>query len=154
MPYVVETSIGCDRLFLAVLSQAYQIDQAPDADGNLKERLVLRLHPCIAPIKCAILPVVKANEALVTKSKEIFNQLRFAFQCQYDEKDSIGRRYRRQDELGTPYCITIDESTLENNQVTVRDRDTMKQEIVSVDQLKSYIDNRTNMQNLLEDLMG
>ncbi len=153
VPYVVETSIGCDRLFLAILSQAYQIDQAPDADGNLKERLVLRLHPCIAPIKCAILPVVKANESLVNKSKEIFNQLRFGFQCQYDEKDSIGRRYRRQDELGTPFCITIDENTLSTNQVTVRDRDTMQQELVSVDELKAYIDARTNIQRLLENLV-
>ena len=152
VPYVVETSVGCDRMFLAMMSDAYQIDQVPDAKGNLKDRTVLRLHPAIAPIKCAILPVVRVNESLTVKAREIFNEIKYSFECQYDEKDAIGRRYRRQDELGTPYCITIDEQTIEDNTVTIRERDSMKQERVSVSDLEKIVSERVDMRNLLKQL--
>ena len=152
VPYVVETSIGCDRLFLAMMSSAYQIDRVPDAKGNLKERVVLRFHPAIAPIKCAILPVVRVNQALTEKARAIYDQLKFSFECQYDEKDAIGRRYRRQDALGTPYCITIDEQTIEDGTVTVRERDSMDQERVTVEALEQHILQQVDMRRLLEQL--
>lgn len=152
IPYVVETSVGCDRMFLAMLSAAYQIDMAPDADGVMKERTVLRLHPAIAPIKCAVLPLVKANESLTDKAREIFNNLKYSFECQYDEKDAIGRRYRRQDELGTPYCITIDEQTIQDNTVTIRERDSMKQERVHINEVERIINERVDMRTLLKQL--
>ncbi|WMX15199.1 glycine--tRNA ligase [Aureispira sp. CCB-E] len=152
VPYVIETSIGCDRMFLAMMSNAYQVDQVPDANGNLKDRVVLRLHPAIAPIKCAVLPVVKSNEALTTKARAIFNEIKYSFECQYDEKDTIGRRYRRQDELGTPYCITIDEQTVEDNTVTIRERDSMKQERIAVSEVEKIVGERIDMRNLLKQL--
>lgn len=152
VPYVVETSVGCDRMFLSALSHAYQIDQAPDADGNLKERVVLRLHPAIAPIKCAVLPLVKKDEALTSKAREIFDNIKYSFECQYDEKDAVGRRYRRQDELGTPYCITVDEQTLADNTVTLRERDSMEQERVSIDEVEAIVSARVDMRNLLKQL--
>ena len=152
MPYVVETSIGLDRMFLAVLSQAYQKDQVPDADGNLKERVVLRLHPAIAPIKCAVLPLVKKDEALTSKAREVFNEIKYSFECVYDEKDSPGKRYRRQDELGTPYCITIDEQTLQDNTVTIRERDSMQQERIAISEVEKIISERVDMRNLLKKL--
>lgn len=149
VPFVVETSVGCDRLFLAMLCHNLQEDMVPDADGNLKPRTVLRLHPALSPIKCAILPLVRTDEKLTAKGREIFNQLRYSFSCQYDEKDAIGRRYRRQDEIGTPYCITIDQQTIDDNTVTIRERDTMKQERVPVDKVEQIVAERTNMQTLL-----
>ncbi|MBL4651194.1 MAG: glycine--tRNA ligase, partial [Aureispira sp.] len=152
VPYVVETSIGCDRMFLAMMSNAYQVDQVPDAKGNLKDRTVLRLHPAISPIKCAVLPVVRVNESLTVKAREIFNEIKYSFECQYDEKDAIGRRYRRQDELGTPYCITIDEQTIEDNTVTIRERDSMKQERISVSDIEKIVSERVDMRNLLKQL--
>ncbi|MEL6988253.1 MAG: glycine--tRNA ligase, partial [Bacteroidota bacterium] len=136
VPYVVETSIGCDRMFLATMSNALTEETVPDADGKDSTRTVLKLNPSIAPIKCAVLPLVKKNESLTAKAKDVFNQLRFAFDCQYDEKDAIGRRYRRQDAIGTPYCVTVDFESLEDNMVTIRDRDSLKQERVSIDQVE------------------
>ena len=152
VPYVVETSIGCDRLFLAMMSSAYHVDMVPDAKGVLKERVVLRLHPAIAPIKCAVLPVVRVNTALTDKARAIFDQLKFSFECQYDEKDAIGRRYRRQDALGTPYCITVDEQTIEDGTVTVRERDSREQERVTVEALEQHIRQQVDMRRLLEQL--
>ncbi|CAA6798365.1 MAG: Glycyl-tRNA synthetase (EC [uncultured Aureispira sp.] len=152
VPCVVETSIGCDRMFLAMMSNAYQIDEAPDSKGVLKERVVLRLHPAIAPIKCAVLPLVKKDEALTKKAREIFDTIKYSFECQYDEKDAVGRRYRRQDELGTPYCITIDEQTIEDNTVTIRERDSMKQERISVSEIEKIVSERVDMRNLLKQL--
>jgi glycyl-tRNA synthetase len=152
VPYVVETSVGCDRMFLSVLSQAYQVDQVPDANGKLQERVVLRLHPAIAPIKCAVLPLVKKDEKLTSKARDIFNQIKYSFECQYDEKDSVGKRYRRQDELGTPYCITIDEQTIEDNTVTIRERDSMAQERVSIDAVEQIIRQKVDMRTLLQQL--
>jgi len=152
VPYVVETSIGVDRMFLSALSNAYQVDQVPDAKGNLKARVVLRLHPAIAPVKCAVLPLVKKDEALTSKARAIFNQIKYSFECQYDEKDTVGRRYRRQDELGTPYCITIDEQTLEDDTVTIRERDSMKQERISIEEVEKIVGERIDMRNLLKQL--
>ncbi len=150
VPHVVETSVGADRLFLAVLSQAYDEEMVPDANGKNELRVVLRLHPSIAPIKCAVLPLVKNNEELTTKAKAIFNQIRHAFVCEYDEKDSIGRRYRRQDEIGTPFCITIDHETLTDNQVTIRYRDNMRQERIAIEQVERIVSEYVDMKNLLK----
>lgn len=152
VPYVVETSVGCDRMFLSALSHAYQIDEAPDADGKMKERVVLRLHPAIAPIKCAVLPLVKKDQSLTQKARAIFDQLKFSFECQYDEKDAVGRRYRRQDKLGTPYCITVDEQTLEDGTVTVRERDNMQQERITIEALEQHISQQVDLRRLLEQL--
>ncbi|MCP4439667.1 MAG: glycine--tRNA ligase, partial [Aureispira sp.] len=152
VPYVVETSVGVDRMFLAMLSGALQEDEAPDADGNMKTRTVMKLHPAIAPIKCAVLPLLRNNEQLTGKARDIFNQLKFSFQCQYDEKDAVGRRYRRQDAIGTPYCITIDHDTLNDNMVTIRERDSMKQERVPIDQVEKIVAERVSMQQLLKQL--
>ncbi|NND64325.1 MAG: glycine--tRNA ligase [Gammaproteobacteria bacterium] len=125
-PHVVEPTIGLDRAFLAVLADAYQIDQAPDDKGEMKERTVLKLHPRLAPIKCAVLPLVK-KDGMPDKAKQIYNSLFKVFPTSYDEKQSIGRRYRRCDEIGVPYCITIDGQTLEDDTVTIRDRDSLEQ---------------------------
>ena len=134
VPYVVETSIGLDRLFLAVLSYAYREETLEDGS----ERTVLRLPPFLAPVKAAILPLV-AKDGLPEKAREIMDVLKYDYNCQYEEKDSIGRRYRRQDAAGTPYCITVDHQSLEDNTVTLRDRDSMQQERVEIDQLPVII---------------
>lgn len=139
VPYVVETSIGCDRMFLAMLSNGLQEETVPDADGKESTRLVLKLHPELAPVKCAILPLLKNKEELTKAASDVFDLLKPHFNCQYDEKDAIGRRYRRQDAIGTPYCITIDFDTLEDQTVTIRDRDTLKQDRVNVADLKGLL---------------
>ncbi len=151
VPYVVETSIGCDRMFLAVMSQALQEEVVPDAKGNDSTRTVLKIHPALAPVKCTVLPLVKNKEVLTTKAKEIFNQLKFSFNCQYDEKDAIGRRYRRQDAIGTPYCITVDFDTLEDNTVTIRDRDTLKQERISISEIENIVKEKIDMKQLFHE---
>ncbi len=147
VPYVVETSIGLDRCFLAVYSSAYCEEKL----DNGEERVVLRIPPFLAPVKAAVLPLVK-KDGLPEKAREIMNMLKFDFNCQYDEKDSIGKRYRRQDAIGTPYCITVDHDTLKDGCVTVRDRDTMEQERVKIDELKNLIDNKTSFRNILQKL--
>ena len=123
VPYVVETSIGLDRMFLAVLSQSYKEEKLEDGS----DRVVLQIPPFLAPVKVAVLPLVK-KDGLPEKAREIMDRLKFDHLCVYEEKDSIGKRYRRMDAIGTPYCITIDHQTLEDNTVTLRDRDTMLQE--------------------------
>ena len=145
VPYVVETSVGCDRMFLATISNALKEEAVPDAKGEDATRTVLRLHPALAPVKCAILPLLKNKEELTEKAKEVFNALKVHVKCQYDEKDAIGRRYRRQDAIGTPFCVAIDFETLENNTVTIRDRDTMLQERVNIADLSSILVAKTNM---------
>lgn len=145
VPYTVETSIGLDRLFLAVLSAAYQEERLPDGS----ERTVLKIPAPVAPVKVAVLPLLK-KDGLPEKAREVLNDLKFAFNCQYDEKDAIGRRYRRQDAIGTPYCITIDHQTLEDNTVTIRERDSMEQDRVSVGRLREIVDERVNLVGLLE----
>lgn len=152
VPYVVETSIGADRLFLAVLSQALQEEEVPDASGKTSSRTVLRLHPAIAPIKCAVLPLLHNNEELTSKARAIFNQLKYSFECFYEEKDSIGRRYRRQDSIGTPFCITIDHESLEDNCVTIRERDSLEQERVPIDRVEAIVRERVDIRRLLEQL--
>lgn len=148
IPYVVETSVGCDRMFLATLSNAYTEEQVPDAKGDDASRIVLRIHPALAPVKCAVMPLLKNKEELTTKATEVFNQLKVHVKCQYDEKDAIGRRYRRQDAIGTPYCVVIDFETLEDNTVTIRDRDTMQQERVAIADLPRILVEKTNMTQL------
>ena len=144
VPYVIETSIGLDRTVLAVLSSAYHEEVL---EGGEK-RVVLSLPPALAPVKAAILPLVK-KDGLPEKAREILHSLRVDYNCQYDEKDSIGRRYRRQDAIGTPICVTVDHDTLTDNTVTVRYRDTMTQDRVPVENLHKIIADQVNINNLL-----
>ncbi len=137
VPYVVETSIGLDRTFLAMLSHAYKEEKLDDGS----ERVVMKFPPVLAPIKAAVLPLV-AKDNLPEKAREIMDVLKKEFMCQYEEKDSIGRRYRRQDAIGTPYCITVDHQTLTDNTVTIRERDTMQQSRVDINELSAIIYNR------------
>ncbi|MEL6865770.1 MAG: glycine--tRNA ligase [Bacteroidota bacterium] len=150
VPYVVETSIGCDRMFLAVMSHALQDETVADADGKDSTRVVLKLHPALAPVKCAVLPLLKNKQELTDKAREVFNKIKYAFNCQYDEKDAIGRRYRRQDAIGTPYCITIDFDTLEDNTVTIRDRDSLKQDRIAIEDIERIVLERIDMKTLLQ----
>jgi glycyl-tRNA synthetase len=147
VPYVVETSIGLDRMFLAILSEAYEEEKLEDGS----ERVVLRIPPMLAPVKIAVLPLVK-KDGLSEIAKEIINSLKFDFTCQYDEKDAIGRRYRRQDAIGTPICVTVDHQTKEDNTVTIRYRDTMVQERVPVSQLASILEEKVSMKKALKSL--
>ena len=145
IPYVVETSIGLDRLFLSVLSSCY-VEEKLDDGSN---RVFLNLPFEISPVKCAVLPL-NDKDGLSEKSLYIFDMLKYKFNCQLDSKDSIGKRYRRQDAIGTPLCITVDYDSLEDNSVTVRNRDNMSQERVKVDNLISFIDDKTSLINLLK----
>ena len=147
-PYVIETSIGVDRMFLSIMSAAYCEEKLE----NGETRVVLRLPAALAPVKLAVMPLVK-KDGLPEKAREIIDRLKFHFNCQYDEKDSIGKRYRRQDAIGTPYCVTVDHQTLEDNMVTIRHRDTMQQERVSIDQLDSIIADKVSITSLLKQLM-
>ena len=131
LPTVIEYSIGCDRLLLATLCEAYEEQQLEN-----DSRVVMHFHPAIAPYKVAVLPLQKN---LSEKAKEIYNSLRKHFMCTYDEAGSIGKRYRRQDQIGTPYCITIDFDTLEDGCVTIRDRDSMQQERININNIKDYV---------------
>ncbi|MEM1320692.1 MAG: glycine--tRNA ligase [Bacteroidota bacterium] len=149
VPFVVETSIGCDRMFLAILSSRLVEETVPDADGKESTRTVLQLPPALAPVKCAVLPLLKNKEELTTKAREIFNTIKYSFNCQYDEKDAIGRRYRRQDAIGTPFCITIDFQTLEDNTVTIRERDTLKQERIAIEEIQRIVLEQIDMGKLL-----
>jgi glycyl-tRNA synthetase len=143
VPYVVETSIGLDRMFLTILSNSYKEEEVKG-----ENRLVLSIPPLLAPVKAAILPLTK-KDGLPEKAREILSLLQCDFLCQYEEKDSIGKRYRRQDAIGTPYCITVDHQSLEDNTVTVRDRDTMAQERVSIDSLHALVSKKVDFKNYL-----
>jgi len=145
-PYVIETSIGLDRAFLAVFSNALQDEKLEDGS----ERTVLKLPAFLAPTKVAILPLIK-KDGLPEKAREIMNSLKHEFTTSYDEKDSIGKRYRRQDALGTPYCITIDHDTLNDNMVTIRERDTMQQQRMSIEEVSAALEN-TKMSHALKVL--
>lgn len=151
VPYVVETSLGLDRTFLTILAHAYTEEKIEKEDGSFDERVVLKIPAALAPVKLAVLPLVK-KDGLPEKAREIIDNLKFDFNCQYDEKDSIGRRYRRQDAIGTPFCVTIDHESLETNTVTIRNRDTMEQERVSVEQLTEILSEKVSMRKLLEQL--
>lgn len=152
VPYVVETSIGVDRMFLSILAGAYTEEEVPGKDNKPGDsRVLLKLPAALAPIKLAVLPLVK-KDGLPEKAKEIVSQFKFDFNCRYDEKDSIGKRYRRQDAIGTPYCITIDHQTMEDDTVTIRYRDTMEQERVQVTELYNIIAEKVNLKTLLKTL--
>ncbi len=145
VPYVVETSVGLDRMFLSILSASYKNEKLEDGS----ERVVLSLPAQLAPYKVAVMPLTK-KDGLPEKALEIFNELKLDYNCQYDEKDSPGKRYRRQDAIGTPYCVMVDHQTLEDNTVTIRDRDTMKQDRVYIGELYQLIGAKTSWRNLLQ----
>jgi glycyl-tRNA synthetase len=149
VPYVVETSIGCDRMFLAQVSLALQEETVPDADGKESTRTVMKLNPAVAPVKCAILPLLKNKEELTKAAEDIAATMRKSMNVQYEEKDTIGRRYRRQDAIGTPFCVTVDFETLENNTVTLRDRDTLDQQRVAIADLSRIVGDKVNMDQIL-----
>jgi len=134
VPYVVETSIGLDRMFLALLSHAYTEETL---EGGA-QRIVMKLPPFLAPYKIAVFPLVK-KDGLPEKAREIMDRLKYDFMCFYEEKDTIGKRYRRHDAIGTPYCITVDHQTLEDNTVTLRERDSMKQERIAIDKIGGIV---------------
>jgi glycyl-tRNA synthetase len=146
-PYVIETSIGVDRMFLSIMSAAFE-EQALE---NGETRTVLHLPASLAPVKLAILPLVK-KDGLPELAHSIQNDLKFHFNCQYDEKDSIGKRYRRQDAIGTPYCVTIDHQSLEDGTVTLRDRDSMQQERVKISDLNAILSDKVSITSVLKTL--
>ncbi len=151
VPYVIETSIGVDRMFLAVLSNAFKEENITKDDGKTETRTVLAIPPALAPVKAAILPLVK-KDGLPEKAEKILNILKYDFNCQYEEKDSIGKRYRRQDAIGTPFCITVDHQTLEDDTVTLRYRDSMQQDRVPTEKLFEIIEKEVNFKNLFKKL--
>jgi glycyl-tRNA synthetase len=134
IPHIMETSVGLNRLFFMFLDNAYTEE---DVDGE--NRAVLKLHKDLAPIKAAIFPLLKNKPELVKKAREIYDDLKSEFMCEFDDNGNIGKRYRRQDEIGTPYCLTVDFDSLEKGDVTVRDRDTMKQERIKINDLNAYL---------------
>jgi glycyl-tRNA synthetase len=140
-PHVIEPSAGADRATLAFLCDAYVVDEQPDENGKMQKREVLKLHPRLAPIKAAVFPLVK-KDGMPEVAKDIYLKLKKDFKVFYDEKGAVGRRYRRQDEAGTPYCITVDGQSLEDQTVTIRDRDTLEQSRVKIDELASIIRQR------------
>ncbi|MCB9272443.1 MAG: glycine--tRNA ligase [Lewinellaceae bacterium] len=146
VPFVVETSIGVDRMFLAMMSNALVEEEVPGGEGA---RAVLKLHPALAPVKCAILPLKRNEERIVNMAQGIFNNLKLSFNVQYDDTGSIGKLYRRQDAIGTPFCVTVDFESLDDQTVTLRDRDTLQQVRVHVDQLEGIIRERVDMKQLL-----
>ena len=147
IPYVVETSIGLDRLFLALMSHCLKNEILKDGS----ERTVLSLPPALAPVKAAILPLVK-KDGLPEFATQIYDDLKYDFNVYYEEKDAIGKRYRRMDAIGTPFCITVDHDSLDDNTVTLRERDTMKQERVAVADLRRIIDEKVNFRTLLSKI--
>lgn len=143
VPHVIEPSAGADRAVLAFLCEAFTEDEAPDDKGNLQTRTVMKLHPRLAPIKAAVFPLVK-KDGMPEVAKEIYGELKQKFNTFYDEKGAVGRRYRRQDEAGTPFCITVDTESLQNKTVTIRDRDTLNQWRVPIDQVADELGSRIN----------
>ncbi len=148
IPYVIETSIGLDRMFLLTMINAFE-EEDLSTEEKQDSRTVLRLHPCLAPVKAAIFPLTK-KDGLPEKAREIMDALKLDFNLQYEEKDAIGKRYRRQDAIGTPFCITVDHQTLEDNTVTIRHRDSMAQERVPAADLDKIIGDLVSWKNLLK----
>ena len=148
VPYVIETSIGVDRTFLSIMAASYCEETLEGGDS----RVVLKLPPVLAPVKACIIPLVK-KDGLPEKAREIINSLKFDFKCTYDEKDSIGKRYRRQDAVGTPFCVTVDHQTLEDDCVTIRHRDSMEQQRVKIADLQQIIGDAVNMKNLFKKIV-
>lgn len=147
-PYDIETSIGVDRMFLSVLFASFKEETLEGGES----RVVLKLPAALAPVKLAVLPLIK-KDGLPEKAQEIMDTMRFHFNCQYDIKDSIGKRYRRQDAIGTPYCVTVDHQTLEDNTVTLRNRDTMEQERIDISNLLNVIEEKVSISSLLKKLV-
>jgi glycyl-tRNA synthetase len=147
IPYVVETSIGLDRMFLAILSTAYNEEKLED--GTTRE--VLNIPAFLAPVKVCVMPLTK-KDGLPEKAREILDVLKYDHITQYDEKDSIGKRYRRQDSIGTPFCITVDHQSLEDNMVTIRHRDTMTQERVAIADLPKLVNSKVSINEVLKSL--
>jgi len=147
VPFVIETSIGVDRTFLSIMAGSYKEEVL---DGG-EIRVVLQLPPSLAPIKLAVLPLIK-KDGLPEMARSIIDELKFDFKCQYDEKDSIGKRYRRQDAIGTPFCVTVDHQSLLDQTVTIRHRDSMKQERVPVTALRDIITAGVSMKELFKKI--
>ncbi len=137
-PYVIEPAVGVDRSALVFLLDAYTEDEAPNAKGVLEKRVVLKLDPRLAPVKAAVLPLSR-NADLSPVAKDLAAELRRHWNCEFDDAGAIGRRYRRQDEIGTPFCVTVDFDTLDDHAVTIRERDTMAQERIALDQVTRYL---------------
>ncbi len=148
VPYVIETSIGLDRMFFSVLSAAYHEETVNQNGEELGERVVLRIPPALAPVKVAVLPLVRKDN-LPEAARKIMDTLKFDHNCQYEEKDSIGRRYRRQDAIGTPFCITVDHRTLKDDTVTLRYRDSMGQDRIKTGEIQAIVAEKVNMRKLL-----
>jgi glycyl-tRNA synthetase len=151
VPFVVETSIGLDRMFLQVISAAYTEEELTKEDGTTDSRVVMKLPPVLAPVKLAVFPLTK-KDGLPEKARKIMHSLKFDFNCQYEEKDSIGKRYRRQDAIGTPFCITVDHQTLKDDTVTLRYRDTMEQDRIPWHDLRGIIQDKVSMRTLFENI--
>ncbi len=147
-PYVIETSIGLDRMFLAIMASSLKEEKLEDGS----ERVVLSIPAALAPIKVAVFPLM-GKDGMPEKAMEIMNMLKFDYNVTYEEKDNIGKRYRRQDAIGTPYCITVDQQSLEDNTVTIRDRDTMKQDRVAIDTIPNLIAEKVSLKSLLKKLV-
>jgi glycyl-tRNA synthetase len=152
VPYVVETSVGADRTFLMVLCNAYTEEIGKDAEGNEKIRTFLKLHPALAPIKAAIFPLVK-KDGLPEVAQKIYNDLKLDFKVFYEEKDAIGKRYTRQDLIGTPFCIAVDHQTLQDETVTIRYRDTTVQERVKISELRNIIEQEVSLKRIFEAIL-
>ena len=148
IPYVVETSVGADRLFLAAFCNAYTRETVGEGD-TAKERTYLKLHPALAPIKAAVLPLVK-KDGLAEKAQGIVASLKSSFRTVYDDNAAIGKRYTRQDLIGTPFCIAVDYQTMEDNTVTIRHRDSMEQERVAISELKEKVGHAVAIERILE----
>ena len=141
VPFVIEPSAGADRATLAFLFDAYAVDEAPTADGKVDRRTVLRLDPRLSPVKVAVLPLSR-NERLVPEARAVHALLKPRWMTQYDDAGAIGRRYRRQDEVGTPFCVTVDFDSLDDRAVTVRERDSMQQDRIAIDRLADFLADR------------
>lgn len=138
-PHIIESSVGVGRTVLMLLAEAYTEEKIKKEDGKEEERVVMKFPKHIAPVKVAVFPLLKNKPELVEKAREIFDELKYDYICEFDDNGNIGKRYRRQDEIGTPYCVTVDFQTLEDNTVTIRDRDTMEQERMKVYDLDEYL---------------
>ena len=147
-PYVIETSIGVDRMFLSIMCHSFEEQPLPDG----QTRTVLHLPAALAPVKLAIFPLTK-KDGMPEKAKEIMDELRFHFNCKYEEKDQIGKRYRRMDAIGCPFCVTVDQQTLEDNTVTLRERDSMEQRRVHISELRGIIEDQVSITGLLKKLL-
>jgi glycyl-tRNA synthetase len=148
VPYVLETSVGLDRTFLAHMSNAYTEEDVPTAKGDMEQRIVMKFHPLLAPYKVAVFPLVK-KDGLPEIARSIIDELKFDFNVMYDEKDAVGRRYRRHDAIGTPFCVTVDYETKDDNAVTLRDRDTMEQVRLPISEVRDYVAKKLSWREIL-----